>query len=368
MKKVVYLFGAGASQGAVSARGSSIRLLMRDLSEEIHEKLHDLVEEKYSTNKSVQRLVNEVIDADADVEQVITFLEESGSHTHRTFAGELRIAFKEVLQKRLDRVQDDLETHSAELYATLIDMHLIPGFEEKLSGVLTLNYDGLLESAVWNLHGMGVDYGVSIFDPHKSQDLLTILKLHGSFDWADEWPINRKNKGDSEWMPLWIPPGIQKAKANYPFNVLWGMARELLECDILRIVGCKLSANDWDLVSMLFTTKHVHTQHGPYEIEVIDTPFTARRMGTEFPYLQPKSLIELGGGVGARFIGEALNIAPKEFKNLSDQERKSAAKVVSETVPNPFYRWLKLRAEILYENLESIETKKKFIERFATSV
>ena len=368
MKKVVYLFGAGASQGAVSARGSSIRLLMKDLSEEINEELHDLVKKKYSTSRSVQRLVNEVIDADTDVEQVITFFEESGSHTHRTLAGELRVVFKKVLQTRLDRVQEDMQARSAELYATLIDMHLIPDFEEELSGVLTLNYDGLLESAVWNLHEMGVDHGVSISDPCKSQDLLKILKLHGSFDWAAEWPISRRNEGDSEWMPLWIPPGIQKAKANYPFNVLWGMARELLDCDILRIVGCKLSANDWDLISMLFTTKYVHTQDAPYEIEVIDTPFIARRIGTEFPYLQPKSLIELGEGVGARFIGEALNIAPKEFKDLSDQERESAAKVVSETVPNPFYRWLKLRAELLYEDLESIETKKKFIERFATSV
>lgn len=368
MKKVVYLFGAGASQGAVSARGSSIRLLMRDLSEEIHERLHDLVVERYSTNKSVWRLVNEVIDADTDVEQVITFLEESGSRTHRTLAEELRFAFKDVLQKRLDRVQTDLENRSAELYAILIDMHQIPDFDEILTGVLTLNYDSLIESAAWNLHEMGVDHGVSISDPYESHDLLKILKLHGSFDWADEWPIKKRNEGDSEWTPLWIPPAIQKAKANYPFNVLWGMARELLECDILRIVGCKLSANDWDLVSMLFTTKYAHTTHGPYEIEVIDTPFTAGRIRKEFPYLQTKSLIELDGGVGARFIGEALNIAPTEFEDLSDQQRESAAKVVSETVCNPFHRWLKLRAEILYENLESIETKKKFIEQFATSV
>ena len=368
MKKVVYLFGAGASQGTVSATGSSVRLLMRDLSEEINGKLHTLVMDKYSTSTPVTRFVNEVIDADIDVEQVITFLEESGSHTHRTLAGEFRTAFREVLQKRLDRVQDDLETRSAELYATLIDMHLIPDLDEELSGVLTLNYDDLFESAVKNLHNRTVDYGVGIGGAHRSPESITILKLHGSFGWTDQWPIGRSCAGGSTPTPLWIPPGVQKAKGHYPFNVLWGMARELLDCDILRIVGCKLSANDWDLVSMLFTTRHVHMEHGPYEIEVIDKPSVAKEIGTAFPYLHPKSLIELDDGVGARFIGEALDIAPKELIELSEQDQVRAARNVNDRVGNPFYQWLKLRAEILYERLESIETEKGFIERFATSV
>ena len=368
MKKVVYLFGAGASQGTVSATGSSVRLLMRDLSEEINDKLHVLVKDKYPTSTPVTRFVNEVIDADIDVEQVITFLGESGSSTHRTLAAEFREAFKEVLQKRLDRVQDDLETRSAELYAILIDMHLIPDFDEELSGVLTVNYDDLFESAVKNLHNRTVDHGVSIRGAPRSPESITILKLHGSFDWTDQWPINSSGAGDFTPTPLWIPPGVQKAKGHYPFNVLWGLARELLDCDILRIVGCKLSANDWDLVSMLFTTKHVHMEHGPYEIEVIDKPSVAKEIATAFPYLHPKSLIELGDGVGARFIGEALDIAPKEFRDLSEQDKVRAAGRVNDKVHNPFYQWLKLRAEILYENLESIETEKRFIGRFATSV
>ena len=367
MKKVVYLFGAGASQGSVSATGSSVRLLTRDLSEEINDKLHTLVKDKYSTSTSVMRFINEVIDVDIDVEQVITFLEESGSRAHRMLADEFRGAFKEVLQKRLDRVQD-LDTHSAKLYATLIDMHLIPDFDEELSGVLTLNYDDLFESAVKNLHHRTVDHGVSICGAPRSPESITILKLHGSFDWTDQWPISRSVAGDVTSTPLWIPPGVQKAKGHYPFNVLWGMARELLDCDILRIVGCKLSANDWDLVSMLFTTKHVHMERGPYEIEVIDKPAVAKAIGTAFKYLNPKSLIELGDGVGAHFIGEALNTAPTEFTALSEPNRARAAALVSDTVRNPFYRWLKLRAEILYGRLESIETEKMFIERFATSV
>ena len=294
--KVVYLFGAGASQASVASKGSAVGILMKDLTLEINDELHELAKEEYGEDKAVRHLVNEVIDAETDVEHVITFLEESGSRTHRVLAQQLRKVFRSVLQRRLNAIKEDLDLASAELYATLIDLHQIPGFVEELSGILTLNYDDLLESAICGLHGMHVDFGVRITSPFQSQGLpLKVLKLHGSFDWIDKWPIGREESGDSDQMPLWMPPGIQKMKANYPFSVLWGMARELLECDILRIVGCKLSSNDWDLVSMLFTTKHAHSHRYPYKIEIIDDPNRAIEIKERFPYLEPKSLIELEG-------------------------------------------------------------------------
>ena len=262
----------------------------------------------------------------------------------------------------------DFEARSPELYAILFDMHQIPDFDEKLSGVLTLNYDSLFESAVVDFHDLSVDHGVTFRGLARSPGAIPILKLHGSFDWSDEWPIGRSDRPHSAPTPLWIPPGIQKAKAHYPFNVLWGVARELLECDILRIVGCRLSANDWDLVSMLFTTRHVHVEHEPYEIEVIDNPYVAEEISSAFPYLQPKSLLELGDGVGARFIGEALDVPPTEFTDLSEPDRSRARASVAEKTHNPFYQWLKHRAEILYERLDSIRTDKGLIRRFATSV
>lgn len=365
--KVVYLFGAGASQAAVASKGSSVGILMKDLTLDINDALHDLVKDDYEDDIAVQHLVNEVIDADTDVEHVITFLEESGSRTHRHLAKRLREVFRSVLQERLNEINNDLELAAAELYATLIDLHQIPDFIEELSGILTLNYDGLLESAICDLHEMHVDFGVRVTNPLQSERLsLKVLKLHGSFDWIDEWPIGRDESHDSDRMPLWMPPGIQKAKANYPFSVLWGMARELLDCDILRIVGCKLSSNDWDLVSMLFTTKHAHSHHPPYEIEIIDAPNRAIEIKERFPYLEPKSLIELGNGVGRQFIGEALNTEPREYQSLSDAEKRQAIAAASR-IGNPFHRWLKHKAECLYEELDSIETTKGFIERFATS-
>ena len=53
---------------------------------------------------------------------------------------------------------------------------------------------------------------------------------------------------------LWIPPGVDKKRENYPFNYLWGQAVEnLLECDVLRVIGCSLSRNDWGMIPILYT-------------------------------------------------------------------------------------------------------------------
>jgi hypothetical protein len=53
----------------------------------------------------------------------------------------------------------------------------------------------------------------------------------------------------------------------YPFNLLWGRAYELLDCDILRVIGCKLSQNDWGLISLLFNTQL--EAGNAYQIELI---------------------------------------------------------------------------------------------------
>ena len=366
-KKVVYLFGAGASQAAIASKGSPVGILTKHLTEEINDKLHALVKAEYGDDKTVKYLVNEVIDTETDVEHLITFLEESGSRKHRILAQQFRKVFRCVLEKRLDQIKKDLKLDSAELYATLIDLHQIPKFNERLSGFLTLNYDGFLESAICDFHQMPVDFGVHIRSPLPSgSQPIRVLKLHGSFDWTDEWPIRLEESPDSDQMPLWIPPGIQKEKANYPFSVLWGMARELLDCDILRIVGCNLSSNDWDLVSMLFSTKHAHSRQSAYEIEIIDYPEKAIEIKDRFPYLEPKSLIELQDGVGRQLIGELLQTGPKEYRSLSDEE-KCRAVSASCKINNPFHRWLKHKAELLFSDLDSIKTNKGLIERFATS-
>jgi hypothetical protein len=221
--------------------------------------MHALIQGSHAGNRRVIDLVNALLldpptGKPPDIEQVITFLADSPSRGSRTLAAGLEKVFEQVLRRRLDEVVAETDPRHSRLYAVLIDMHNVEGLGEDLNGFLTLNYDGFLEHAIEHHLGVGVDYGVAL-QPSKDVDRrIKVVKLHGSFDWSQSWPITHNVEGKEG---QWIPPGIRKAKERWPFNALWGLGREILDCDVLRIVGCNLGPNDWDLVSLL-SRRYIH--------------------------------------------------------------------------------------------------------------
>jgi hypothetical protein len=234
-------------------------------------------------------------------------------------------------------------------------MYEIEGFDEILSGCLTLNYDEYIEQAVVELD-RGVDFGIQV-PPVDGDRPVPVIKLHGSFSWEDVWPIQPQATDRS----LWIPPGIQKAKERYPFNMLWGRAREVLDCDVVRVIGCALGPNDWDLVSLLFSTRHVHASGKAYKIEIIDAPRQAESIKNRFPYLEVASILEVEP-IGSQLIAELTGKGPKRFVELGDAERK---RLVEETEPrNWFQLWLKHKAEALFAERGSVVTAKGLFHRF----
>lgn len=364
--RVVYLLGAGATQGCVSFRGSTERVVMPGLVDELISSMRNLLYEnpEYETHKALRRLVNEVIQDDTDFEQLITFLGDARSATHQQFSAGLRKVFSTVLRGRLDDVEDELGDRRSDLYAALIDMHEVPGVGEDLGGFLTLNYDGFLEHAIETHAGRTVDYGISLRPRERERRPIRVLKLHGSFSWGDEWPVGGGSYHEHE---LWIPPGIRKAKTDYPFNLIWGLAREMLDCDVLRIIGCNLGPNDWDLVSMLFTTMHAHASNGPYRIEVVAGPKTAGHIAKMFPYLEVLSILELPD-IGAQVVGENTGGPPVEFAHLSLAKQKEVACNAQTKIGNPFEYWLRLKGETLNVDLDTIETPAGLFERFVDGV
>lgn len=330
---------------------------MRDLTDPLLEELTPIAQDTYQEDPRLEALVNTVIGNTADIEQIITFLSQSPSSSHHKLADKLRHAFVRVLKKRLA----DIEAHHGEppiqLYQTAIDLYDIGGFEEVLKGVLTLNYDMYIEEAIRSV-GRGVDFGIATDDTTASKTY-RLLKLHGSLNWKHAWPISLNETGEA---PFWIPPGIQKLKDQYPFNALWGLARELLDCDILRIVGCNLSPNDWDLIALLFATRHTHdTRTEPYRVEVIDSPASAARLRQAFPYLDIQPIFE-AGLAGKRFLFEITGDADRSYGSFSDEEQEEVRRRLGSQ--NWFKVWLQHMAEGLLEEKGSVATPSGHVERF----
>jgi hypothetical protein len=363
VQQVVYLLGAGATQGCISHAGGRQNLLMSGLADPISEELRHNIS---GAHPGVERLINDVVTSDSPglaFEQLITFLEDCPTRVYRNFSNLVRDAFSSVLRGRLDQAVEELGPDCSRLYAALVDMHEVSGFGESLSGFLTLNYDVFLEQALVNHLKFGVDYGVASIAPSSSdRRTVKVLKMHGSFGWSEEWPIRAELNHSSEF---WIPPGIRKPKNDYPFNAIWGSARELLACDVLRIIGCNLGPNDWDLVSLLFSTRHTHATAQPYRIEVISGHETARRIRESFPYLEVQWLPELPV-VGEQIVSESLGLGPMPFSTLSEEQQQQVVRTLG-TISNPFHYWLTQMGEAMTRDLASLFTTSGVFEEFVAS-
>ena len=323
---------------------------MSDLGLPLAAAVRDLIDRKKRKFGSLQNLVNEIIHEETDFEHVITFLDQSSSTVHRDFAGELRAIFARVLKRELKAINGEVGELRYALYSALLDMYRVNGCPEELGGILSINYDEYVEAAARDVYGEAVDYGIAASEDRPGDRAVRLLKLHGSFNWRDTWPVVIDNRGTAT--PLWIPPGIQKAKESYPFGLLWGLAREMLNCDVLRIVGCRLSGNDWDLISLLFATRHAHVgRHRPYNVEIIDCPMQAFKLKGEYPYLGVRSVFEIEDlGVGAQLVSEVLGGAPRPFADLTDEEQQRAAGIGNEGT-NWFRLWLEQMAEAFVREL-----------------
>jgi len=278
--KVVYLFGAGASQGEFSNYGSTERVLMQDIVDGISRR----IEREHI--KSLLDVNNELTIEGIDVEHLITLYESSGTQKHSKIAQGLKRLFREEIQKRISSLG---ESFSPILFASLIEMHSIRDFNEKLVAILTINYEDLIERAMQSVKG-GINYLMKVINRHSSYRVkktsIPILKLHGSFNWKNEYPIVVADKIEHDEDFLWIPPGVVKRREYYPFSLIWGRAKELLECNILRIIGCSLSRNDWELISLLYTTQQLRTDGKSYKIELIDSPDRCEEIKEEYKYLK----------------------------------------------------------------------------------
>jgi len=302
---------------------------------------------------------------DIDVEHLITLYEASGTKKHNKVAKDLKKLFREEIEEKIDQLGDDF---FPKLLASLLDMHTIVQFQEELIAIITLNYEDLLEQAMQHING-GINYSIRTVNKNKdysiSNNNIPIVKLHGSFNWKSEFPISVQKRIKKEEDVLWIPPGVVKKRENYPFNMLWSIARELLDCDILRIVGCSLSRNDWELIALLFTTQRLRTDKKEYSIELIDYPTKCDVIKSDYRYLTMNSILDILE-MRSYFINEHFpqhrnkEVIPAE---VFDELRAS----ITPDRENIFLLWLRAKGEYLEAKGVDISTNNNYFRTFIRS-
>lgn len=236
-------------------------------------------------------------------------------------------------------------------------MHMIKDFDEELIGLLTLNYEDLIERSAQNIIN-GVNYIINIKTQNTNLQIdknkIPILKLHGSFNWKKEFPISVNDIIKNNEDVLWIPPGVEKERTEYPFNILWGKAQELLDCDILRIIGCSLNRNDWHLVSLLYITQKLNTNKKEFIIELINSRDGCKRIKRNYAYLNIKKIED---------IKEIREFAQSSIKTPGDVS-ETAIEAYIDGYKNKFDMWLRAKGESIISNKISLETSKNIFKNF----
>jgi hypothetical protein len=255
--KIVYLFGAGATHAELQNIDPDIAdnnrgLLVSHVSSRVIERARR--DPQYISGVEMVSGIT----GSLNIELLISLIENS------------KIAHWEYkTQKLKDLVREDIEqilstsvTRRFYLHKALFELHSQPVTqrEERLAGVISLNYDDILDRAYDLYHGLP-RYCFSLDEPLETNDV-PLLKLHGSFNWKSVKIRGRERNIDI------IPLGSTKTYIHPPYGCIWNQALQtLINCDTLRVIGCSLNQNDIHLIDLLFKA---HLERGkPFEIEVI---------------------------------------------------------------------------------------------------
>ena len=133
-KKVIYLFGAGATQAVIKDLDPEKSLMTPDIQK--------LIENKYSNREIEARIWNELTTV-KDIEHLISVLESQYNYSTSEL---LRQYYRMALVELANEVNI---SDSATLYTVLSDLYVNrSGLEEELLCFITLNYEDILERSI----------------------------------------------------------------------------------------------------------------------------------------------------------------------------------------------------------------------------
>lgn len=287
-KKIAYLFGAGATHAELqNIEPDLIRetdgLLINDVSSRVILKAtRDL---EYL--KDVEMVAGTISGTrgSLNIELLISLIESSKVHGW----GRKTELLKHLVQEDIETILTSSRTRRFYLHKALLEFHKSKATQkqEKLIGLISLNYDDVLDEAFRELYEDDPNYCFSLNTDAPSPEDIPLLKLHGSFNWTD-----KTIRGMIKTIEI-IPLGASKTYLHAPYSFIWNRALEvLIECDILRVIGCSMSPNDVHLIDLLFKAHLERTT--PIDIEIISSDESGDKIKKGygfFPKIKPWSAL-----------------------------------------------------------------------------
>ena len=256
MQKIVYLIGTGATMAEMLRQGIESDITMRGIG-------NSVLEISKGIGGKYWRLQQELsLPPDQDIELMISLFEGFGACGSEDFldvCSELRGLFRGYLVSQISdtRVRPTIVSGLLNMHKAYAGAMGHDG--EELTGVLTINFDSLIDEAFSLVYG-GVDYGYPFAsDTYQRIDSMPpLLKLHGSFNWRISGSNLSVEAGYENQSSLdgWMPPSVYKKPHGDVFDKIWTRAGAILaECDVLRVVGSSLRNEDFALLSLLFLSQ-----------------------------------------------------------------------------------------------------------------
>ena len=268
-KKIAYLFGAGATNAELSAVGVDLAesgLLISNVTRRVTIKAKQDGEFLGQHRIFLERAADS-----SNIELFISLIESNAYEIDG--ASTVVDRLKTLVEADIKGVLTPDRVSAFYLHNALFELHTL-NKAELVIGLISLNYDTVLDDAYKSFHG-DPDYSFSF--PEKPECKIPLLKLHGSFGWEEVELIGKKRK-----IPI-IPVGAHKNYLRLPYNFIWGRALEVLAaCDILRVVGCSLSANDTQVIDLLFKA---HIARGTaFDIEIVSSEETGQDIKNRYDF------------------------------------------------------------------------------------
>ncbi len=275
IKKVAYLFGAGATHAELVALDPDLDsngegLLISDVSKRVM--LIAARDPDYTKDLKVVSGTG----GSLNIELLISLIENSKIPDWSKKTDLL----KNLIRQDIESALSPERTKRFSLHKALLQLHQHKKTQakEELTALISLNYDDVLDKAYASILGGGINCCFSQEMDAQFNGKTPLLKLHGSFNWRNRRVLCKRR--DIEIIPF----GAGKSYLHAPYGFIWNRALDILtKCDSLRVIGCSLSPNDVHLVDLLFKAQLERRE--PFAIEIIASDTVADTVKGNYGFL-----------------------------------------------------------------------------------